>query len=166
MILLTGATGYIGSHTWIEMINAGYDVLGVDNLSNSNIKVIERIKAITNQKPKFIQADVCDKVAMSEIFGAYSIDVVVHFAALKAVGESVQKPIEYYRNNLGGLLSLSEVMHDHSCSKFVFSSSATVYHPSNPIPYREGMPLGSTSPYGWSKYLSPQSCMVKVTLTP
>lgn len=156
MILLTGATGYIGSHTWIEMIGAGYDVVGVDNLSNSNIKVLDRIEAITNRETNFVKADVRDKAALSEIFSAYSIDAVVHFAALKAVGESVQQPLAYYQNNLVGLMTLIDVMQSNACVNFVFSSSATVYHPNNPIPYREGMALGSTSPYGWTKYMSEQ----------
>lgn len=156
MILLTGATGYIGSHTWVELLLAGHEVVGIDNFSNSNSKVLDRIKQISGQEPVFYSCDVRNRVALSQIFQAHSIKAVIHFAALKAVGESVQKPLEYYQNNLSGLLVLAEVMHYYRCNHFVFSSSATVYHPNNPIPYQENMPLGSTSPYGWSKYMSEQ----------
>jgi len=156
MILLTGATGYIGSHTWVELMNAGHQVVGIDNFSNSNPKVLARIQKISQQEPIFFNGDVQDEKFLSRIFDSYPIKAVIHFAALKAVGESVQRPIEYYQNNLQGLLTLVRVMRDRSCSNFVFSSSATVYHPNNPIPYREGMPLGSTSPYGWTKYMSEQ----------
>ena len=156
MILLTGATGYIGSHTWIELLNAGHQVVGIDNFVNSNRKVLERIRNITEQDPVFVEGDVRDRKILSQIFDEYLVEAVIHFAALKAVSESVQKPIEYYQNNLGGLLALTQVMCEKSCSSFVFSSSATVYHPNNPIPYREDMPLGSTSPYGWTKYMSEQ----------
>lgn len=156
MILLTGATGYIGSHTWVELLLAGHEVVGIDNFSNSNPKVLDRIKEITGQEPVFYSGDVRDQHSLDEIFQFHSIKAVVHFAALKAVGESVQKPIEYYQNNLTGLLVLAQVMQDYKCNHFVFSSSATVYHPNNPIPYIENMPLGSTSPYGWSKYMSEQ----------
>ncbi len=156
MILLTGATGYIGSHTWVELMNAGHQVVGIDNFSNSNPKVLARIQQINQQEPIFLNGDVQDEKFLSRIFDSYPIKAVIHFAALKAVGESVQRPIEYYQNNLHGLLTLATVMRDRSCSNFVFSSSATVYHPNNPIPYQEGMPLGSTSPYGWTKYMSEQ----------
>ncbi len=156
MILLTGATGYIGSHTWVELMNAGHQVVGIDNFSNSNPKVLERIQQITQQEPIFFNGDVQDQNLLSRIFDLHPIEAVIHFAALKAVGESVQKPMEYYQNNLQGLLALATVMRDKSCGNFVFSSSATVYHPNNPIPYQEGMPLGSTSPYGWTKYMSEQ----------
>ena len=156
MILLTGATGYIGSHTWVELLLAGHEVVGIDNFSNSNPKVLDRIKQITGQEPVFYSGDVRDRLALSQIFQTHSIKAVIHFAALKAVGESVQKPVEYYQNNLFGLLMLAEVLQHYKCHYFVFSSSATVYHPNNPIPYQEDMPLGSTSPYGWSKYMSEQ----------
>lgn len=156
MILLTGAAGYIGSHTWVELLSARYQVIGFDNFCNSNPNVIDRIKKITSQNPEFIQGDVCDQGALNEVFVKYPIEAVIHFAALKAVGESVQKPIEYYQNNLMGLLKLTQIMGEHHCHNFVFSSSATVYHPNNPIPYIEGMPLGSTSPYGWTKFMSEQ----------
>jgi UDP-glucose 4-epimerase len=156
MILLTGATGYIGSHTWVELLLAGHPVVGIDNFSNSNPKVLNRIKQISGQEPVFYSGDVRDRAALNKIFQTHKIQAVIHFAALKAVGESVQKPLQYYQNNLSGLLMLAEVMQDYKCNHFVFSSSATVYHPNNPIPYQENMPLGSTSPYGWSKYMSEQ----------
>lgn len=156
MILLTGATGYIGSHTWVELLDAGYEVIGIDNLCNSNEKVLERIKSITNSKPNFVKGDVRSIDVLREIFKLYDIDCVVHFAALKAVGESVENPIDYYDNNINGLISVLKICDEFSCHKFVFSSSATVYHPDNPIPYAENMSLGSTSPYGWTKFISEQ----------
>jgi UDP-glucose 4-epimerase len=156
MILLTGATGYIGSHTWVELLDAGYEVVGCDNFSNSSPSVLKRIEKITQSQPAFIECDVQDQVVLADIFKRHKIKAVVHFAALKAVGESVQKPLNYYANNLNGLLSLLKVMQSFDCHHFVFSSSATVYHPGNPIPYVEGMPLGSTSPYGWTKCMSEQ----------
>jgi UDP-glucose 4-epimerase len=156
MILLTGATGYIGSHTWVELLKAGYEVVGLDNFSNSSPNVISRLEKITNKKVLFLEADVQDEFALSDLFKKSEIEGVIHFAALKAVGESVLRPIDYYSNNLNGLLNLLGVMARFDCRNFVFSSSATVYHPENPIPYVEGMPLGSTSPYGWTKYMSEQ----------
>jgi len=156
MILLTGATGYIGSHTWVRLLEAGYSVIGLDNFSNSSPHVIERIKQITQRDLIFVEGDVQDEQLLSDLFEKYSIDGVIHFAALKAVGESVQKPLSYYANNINGLLSLLKVMGSFNCGTFVFSSSATVYHPNNSIPYVEDMPLGSTSPYGWTKYMSEQ----------
>lgn len=156
MILLTGATGYIGSHTWVTLLEAGYSVIGLDNFSNSSPRVIERIKRITQRELIFVEGDVQDEQLLSELFEKYAIEGVIHFAALKAVGESVQKPLSYYANNINGLLSLLKVMGSFNCGTFVFSSSATVYHPNNPIPYVEDMPLGSTSPYGWTKCISEQ----------
>jgi UDP-glucose 4-epimerase len=156
MILLTGATGYIGSHTWVTLLEAGYSVIGLDNFSNSSPRVIERIKRITQRELIFVEGDVQDEQLLSDLFEKYSIEGVIHFAALKAVGESVQKPLSYYANNINGLLSLLKVMGSFNCGTFVFSSSATVYHPNNPIPYVEDMPLGSISPYGWTKCMSEQ----------
>ncbi len=156
MILITGATGYIGSHTWVELLNAGYKVIGIDNFCNSSPNVIGRIEKITTKKAEFIQGDICNERILMELFDKYHIQSVIHFAALKAVGESIQKPLTYYQNNINGLLILLKVMQNKKCNKLVFSSSATVYHPSNPIPYVEGMQLGSTSPYGWSKCVSEQ----------
>jgi UDP-glucose 4-epimerase len=156
MILLTGATGYIGSHTWVELLNAGHQVLGIDNLCNSSAAVVQRIEKITGKSVQFLKGDVRDEAFLTQLFTDHSISLVVHFAALKAVGESVLQPLKYYQNNIDGLLTLLKVMQVKQCHQFVFSSSATVYHPDNPIPYVEGMPLGSTSPYGWTKYMSEQ----------
>lgn len=154
MILLTGATGYIGSHTWVELLNAGHEVLGIDNLSNSSEKVLTRVESITNIKPKFIRGDIRNIDTLREIFQSHAIDCVVHFAALKAVGESVEKPLEYYDNNINGLLKLLQACHEFSCKQFVFSSSATVYHTENRPPYFENMSLGPVNPYGWTKMMS------------
>lgn len=156
MILLTGATGYIGSHTWVELLAAGHEVLGIDNFSNSSEKVLERIEAISGKKVSFLRGDVNDQGFLLQIFQDHSVDVVVHFAALKAVGESVQIPLSYYQNNLGGLMTLLRVMKRRDCKNIVFSSSATVYHPDNSAPYVETMSLGSTNPYGWTKFMSEQ----------
>jgi len=155
MILLTGATGYIGSHTWVELISKGYQVIGVDNLSNSSPIVLDRIKQLTHTKPIFHEVDIC-KFNLNEIFKQYKINAVIHFAALKAVGQSVSEPLNYYQNNLIGLMNLLNLCVSHGVHQFVFSSSATVYHPENSIPYKEDMLLGSSSPYGWSKVMSEQ----------
>jgi UDP-glucose 4-epimerase len=156
MILLTGATGYIGSHTWVELLTAGHTVIGIDNLWNSNEEVLARIESITSIKPNFVKGDIRSIDLLREIFQSYSIDCVVHFAALKAVGESVEKPLEYYDNNINGLLQLLQVCDEFSCKKFVFSSSATVYHTENHPPYFESMSLGPVNPYGWTKMISEQ----------
>ncbi len=156
MILITGATGYIGSHTWVELLEAGFDVIGLDNLANSTDLVLPRIRKITNKEPKFINLDLLDGKKLEEVFLKNEISGVVHFAAMKAVGDSVKDPIKYYSNNLLGLLNLANLCLKFKIYNFVFSSSATVYHPDNPIPYVEDMPLGSSSPYGWSKVMSEQ----------
>lgn len=156
MILITGATGYIGSHTWVELLDAGFDVLGLDNLSNSTDLVLPRIRKITNKEPKFINLNLLDCQKLEEVFLENEISGVIHFAAMKAVGDSVKDPVSYYSNNLVGLLNLINSCLKFKVCNFVFSSSATVYHPSNPIPYVEDMPLGSSSPYGWSKVMSEQ----------
>lgn len=156
MILLTGATGYIGSHTWVELLDAGYEVVGVDNFVNSSSGVLKRINQITNKELLFVEGDIRNKNILNDIFSTYEINAVMHFSALKAVGDSVKKPLDYYQNNLDGLFSLVEVMLNNRCHNFVFSSSATVYDPSNPIPYVEGMKLGSSNPYGWTKVMSEQ----------
>ena len=156
-ILLTGGTGFIGSHTAVELLNAGGQVVIVDNLYNSNADVISKIEAITGKAPKFYQADVANRVAVEKIFSENSIDAVIHFAGYKAVGESVQKPIEYYRNNLDTTLTLLEVMREHNTKRFIFSSSATVYGMKNKAPFTEDMPTGGcTNPYGWTKYMIEQ----------
>ena len=151
-ILTTGGAGYIGSHTCIELMNAGYDVVVVDNLDNSSDVSLERVTKITGKAPKFYKEDVRDKEALRRIFSENNIEAVIHFAGLKAVGESVRMPIEYYDNNLISTLSLLEVMREFGCKKIVFSSSATVYGAATEVPLKEGMPLGATNPYGRTKY--------------
>ena len=152
-ILLTGATGYIASHTWLALVAAGYDVVGVDNFSNSSPKVLDRLAELGGFAPVFVEADVTDADAMKRVFDAHAIDAVVHFAAFKAVGESTQKPLAYYRNNLGGLVTVAQAMADHGVSKIVFSSSATVYGQPETLPITESAPLAATSPYGTTKLM-------------
>ena len=156
-ILLTGGAGFIGSHTCVELQNDGYDVVIADNFSNSKPEVLNRIKMITGKAPVFYEADVTDKAALRNIFEKESIDAVVHFAGYKAVGESVAKPVMYYRNNLDSTLTLLEVMNEFGVKRIVFSSSATVYGESNEPPYDESMPISTcTNPYGWTKLMSEQ----------
>ena len=152
-ILVTGGAGYIGSHTVVELLESGYGVVVVDNLSNSNKESMNRVKMITGKSPVFYEADVRDRAAMEKIFTENKIDYVIHFAGLKAVGESCVKPIEYYDNNLYGTLVLLEVMREHGCKKIVFSSSATVYGTPERLPLDESCRTGgTTNPYGTSKY--------------
>jgi len=153
MILITGGTGFIGSHTVVELLKIGYEVVIADNLCNSKIEVVDSIEQITGKLPKFYLADVCDESAMNAIFTENEIDAVIHFAGLKAVGESVAKPYEYYSNNLVSTLTLCKVMKEHGCGKFVFSSSATVYGMNNVAPYTEDMPTSATNPYGQTKFM-------------
>jgi UDP-glucose 4-epimerase len=156
-ILVTGGTGYIGSHTVVELQTAGYDVVIVDNLSNSSKKVLSRIEAITGKKVSFYEADVRDRDALNDIFEKENIDAVINFAGLKAVGESVQKPWEYYENNINGTLVLIDVMRKHNVKNFIFSSSATVYGNPEFIPITEECPKGvCTNPYGWTKHMLEQ----------
>ena len=150
-ILVTGGTGYIGSHTVVELLNNNYDVVIIDNLCNSEEKVLDKIKKITGKEVKFYEADVCDKDALREIFKENEIKAVIHFAGLKAVGESVEQPLKYYRNNIDSTLSLVEVMNEFNCKKIVFSSSATVYGSPKTLPIKEDFPLSSTNPYGSTK---------------
>ena len=150
-ILTTGGAGYIGSHTCIELINAGYDVVVVDNLDNSSEKSLERVEKIVGKKIKFYKEDVRDKEALRKIFRENDIEAVIHVAGLKAVGESVAKPIEYYDNNLISTLVLLEVMREFNCKRLVFSSSATVYGVAKEMPLTEDMPLGAINPYGRTK---------------
>ena len=150
-VLVTGGAGYIGSHTLVELLESNYDVVVVDNLSNSSKESISRVEAITGKKVKFYENDVCDKEALRQIFSENSIDSVIHFAGFKAVGESVKKPIMYYRNNFDSTLSLVEVMSEFGVKKIVFSSSATVYGVATEMPLREGMPTGAINPYGRTK---------------
>ena len=150
-ILVTGGAGYIGSHTMVELLNAGHDIVVVDNLSNSKEESLKRIREITGRDFDFYKADLCDKPALQDIFSNNPIDAVIHFAGLKAVGESVQKPLEYYSNNVQGTLCLCEAMRDHNVKKIVFSSSATVYGDPHRVPITEDFPLSATNPYGRSK---------------
>ena len=152
-ILVTGGLGYIGSHTVVELLNENYEVIVIDNLCNSEKSVVDKIKSITGKTFTFIEKDVCDKEALREIFKENNIDAVIHFAGYKAVGESVQKPLMYYQNNLGATLSLCEVMSEFNCKKLVFSSSATVYKPSEVLPLKEDFQLGTTNPYGSTKLM-------------
>ena len=154
--LVTGGTGYIGSHTSVALIEAGYQVVIVDNLVNSSKKVLSRIEQITGSAPVFIEADLRDTSTIIEIFSDYPITSVVHFAGLKAVGESVEEPVKYYDNNLGSTLSLLDAMASSEVSTLVFSSSATVYSPSETAPFDEAAELGPTNPYGISKYFIEQ----------
>lgn len=155
-ILVTGATGFIGSHTIVELINSGYEVIGIDNLYNSDIEVLDKIKQITGKEIKFYKEDLIYGDALRNIFNENKIDGVIHFAAYKAVGESVQKPLKYYYNNLCGTLELLNVMEENNCNNLIFSSSATVYGKENPIPYLEHFPKGATNPYGHSKVMIEQ----------
>ncbi len=152
-VLLTGATGYIASHTWLALLAAGFDVVGVDNHSNSSPKVLDRLAQLAGQSPRFERIDVCDAAALRAVFARHRIDAVVHFAAFKAVGESGQKPLEYYRNNLGGLLTVCEVMREHGCKAIVFSSSATVYGQPEQLPIPESAALSTASVYGSTKLI-------------
>ena len=156
-ILVTGGAGFIGSHTCVELLNAGYDVVVVDNLCNSSEEALRRVEKITGKKVTFYQADIRDGAALDEIFSKESIDSVIHFAGLKAVGESVAKPLEYYQNNIGGTLTLCEVMRNHGVKNIIFSSSATVYGDPAFIPITEECPKGTcTNPYGWTKWMLEQ----------
>ena len=156
-ILLPGGAGFIGSHVAAELLTLGFDVIIVDDLSNARPDVIDRLETITGRRPVFYQADMADRNALDAVFSAHPIDVVIHFAGFKAVGESVQKPVAYYRNNLGTTLTLLETMATHGVKKLIFSSSATVYGMENPVPYTEDMPRGAcTNPYGWTKSMIEQ----------
>ncbi|MBQ6052086.1 MAG: UDP-glucose 4-epimerase GalE [Clostridia bacterium] len=150
-VLLTGGAGFIGSHTCVELVSKDFDAVIVDNFSNSDPGVIERCEKITGRKIKYHDADVADKAAMRRIFAEEKFDAVIHFAGYKAVGESVAKPLMYYRNNLDTTLTLLEVMKEYGVDIFVFSSSATVYGDKNPVPFTEDMPTSTTNPYGTTK---------------
>ena len=150
-ILVTGGLGYIGSHTCVELLDAGYDIVVVDNLYNSDISVKDRIEKITGKTFKFYENDVCDEDALEKIFSENKIDAVIHFAAYKAVGESVKLPLNYYENNLTSTIKLCKVMKRHKVNAFVFSSSATVYGSPKTLPIKEDFPLSTTNPYGSTK---------------
>lgn len=153
-ILVTGGAGFIGSHTCVELLNAGYEIVVVDNLYNSSEKSLDRVRELTGKDFQFYPFDIRDKENMRKIFEDHKIDACIHFAGLKAVGESVRKPLEYYDNNIGGTLALCEVMREYGCKKIVFSSSATVYGSSNISPLKEDMKTGgTTNPYGTTKYM-------------
>ena len=153
-VLVTGGAGYIGSHTVVELIKAGHNPIIVDDLSNAKADVVDRIQTITGVRPAFYELDCKNADGLRRVFSAHKIDAIIHFAAFKAVGESVRKPLQYYRNNLDSTFTLLEVMEEYGCKKFIFSSSATVYGPNNPHPYREEMPaIQSSSPYGWTKVM-------------
>ncbi|MCA0244262.1 MAG: UDP-glucose 4-epimerase GalE [Proteobacteria bacterium] len=152
-ILLTGAAGYIASHTWLALQAAGYGVVGVDDFSNSSPRVLERLRALSGREVVFERASVCDAAAMAAIFARHRIDAVVHFAALKAVGESTQQPLAYYANNIGGLLTTCQAMRAAGVRRFVFSSSATVYGDPQTLPITEAAPLSATNPYGQTKLI-------------
>ena len=155
-VLLTGATGYIGSHTWLALQAAGYEVVGVDDFSNSSPVVLERLRELSGREPVFERADVRDEAAMAALFDRHRIDATVHFAALKAVGESAARPLDYYAVNLGGLLSVCRAMLAHGVRRFVFSSSATVYGRPERLPLREDARVEAVNPYGQTKLMGEQ----------
>ena len=156
-ILVTGGAGYIGSHTCVELLNAGYDVVVVDNLCNSCKEALDRVQEITGKTLKFYEVDILDREGLTKVFEAEQIDSVIHFAGLKAVGESVAKPLEYYHNNITGTLVLCDVMRSHGVKSIVFSSSATVYGTPAFVPITEECPKGvCTNPYGWTKSMLEQ----------
>ena len=153
-ILITGGCGYIGSHTCVEMLKSGYDIVVVDNLYNSSLEALNRVKELSGKDFPFYECDIRDREGLRKVFSENKIDVVIHFAGLKAVGESVQKPLEYFDNNVNGTLVLCDVMREFGCKKIVFSSSATVYGNSNPSPLIETMKTGDvTNPYGRTKFM-------------
>ena len=166
-ILVTGGLGYIGSHTCVELLQAGFEVVIVDDLSNSKEDVTKKIETITGKVPAFCKADVADKDALRALFAQHRPEAVIHFAGLKAVGESCRLPLKYYRTNLGSTLALLEVMEEFGCTKLVFSSSATVYGPDNQVPYTEDMPAHvATNPYGWTKAMIEQILRDYTTANP
>lgn len=156
-VLVTGGAGFIGSHTSVELLNAGYDIIILDNFVNSKPESLKRIKELTGKDFKFYQADIRDEEAMTKVFAENKIDAVIHFAGLKSVPQSVKEPLNYYENNIAGTVCLCRVMDKAGCKKLVFSSSATVYGSKNPSPLREDMPTGgTTNPYGTTKYFIEQ----------
>lgn len=153
MILVTGGTGYIGSHTIVELLTAGHEVVILDNLSNSRREVLQSIEEITGKRPDFVEGDMRDAALLEDLFTRYRFDAVIHFAGLKAVGESVSKPLEYYENNVHGSIVLFQAMTRHGVKQLVFSSSATVYGDPDALPIREDAPLRATNPYGRTKLM-------------
>lgn len=156
LVLVTGGAGYIGSHTCLELLNAGHDVVVLDNLSNSKEESLRRVQEITGKNLTFIQGDIRDRNIYDRIFTEFTIDACIHFAGLKAVGESVEKPLEYYENNINGTLVLCDALRAYGVKKFVFSSSATVYGDPHTVPITEDFPLHTTNPYGSSKLMIEQ----------
>ena len=157
MILVTGATGFIASHTIVELQQAGFDIVGIDNLSNSSVETLDNIEKITGKKIEFSKIDIRDYDKLLEFLSKYKIDTCIHFAGLKAVGESVKKPVEYYDNNIGGTLVLLKVLKEIGCKNIIFSSSATVYGTPAFVPITEECPKGvCTNPYGWTKHMIEQ----------
>ena len=152
-ILITGGAGYIGSHTCVELLDAGYDLVVIDNFSNSKPAVLDRVTQISGRAPTFMEVDIRDRGALRDVFRAHDIDAVIHFAGLKAVGESVAQPLRYYDNNISGSIALFEVMAESGVKTLVFSSSATVYGDPHSVPIREDFPLSATNPYGRSKLM-------------
>jgi len=155
-ILVTGGAGYIGSHTVVELVAAGYEAIIVDDLSNGSVQVLDRLKSITGREISFYQGSVADKGFMNRVFEENHIDAVIHFAAYKAVGESVQEPLKYYENNVGGTIALLEVMKENKVDHIIFSSSATVYGMNNISPLTEDLPTSATNPYGYTKLMMEQ----------
>jgi len=155
-ILVTGGTGFIGSHTVVVLLEAGYDAVIYDNLSNSKASVVDRIERIAGRRPGFVEGDVLDAAALKGLFKTQDFDAVIHFAGLKAVGESVAKPWAYYQTNVAGSLNLYKAMAAADVKNMIFSSSATVYGAGNPVPYTEDMPLSAPNPYGWTKLMNEQ----------
>lgn len=156
-ILVTGGAGYIGSHTCIELLETGFDIVVIDNLNNSKEESLRRVEKLTGKSLTFVHADLLDKAELSAIFTAHPIDAVIHFAAFKAVGESVQKPLEYYENNVAGTVNLLMVMREHGCKNLVYSSSCTVYGQAEQVPITEDSPTAAAeSPYGWTKLMTEQ----------
>lgn len=152
-ILVTGGAGYIGTHTCIELIKAGYEVIIYDNFSNSSPEAVRRTEKITGQSIPLVEGDILDEEKLRSVFRENKIESVIHFAGLKAVGESVGMPLKYYHNNITGTLTLLKVMQENGVKKIVFSSSATVYGMNNPVPFKEDMPTSATNPYGWTKQM-------------
>ena len=155
-IFVTGGAGYIGSHTCVELLHAGYDLVVMDNFINSKPEAVRRIRELSGRDFPFYEVDMLDRAGMDRIFSEHAIDAVIHFAGLKAVGESVSQPLRYYHNNITGTLNLLEVMQQHGCKRFVFSSSATVYGAPRTVPIREDFPLSTTNPYGATKLMIEQ----------
>jgi UDP-glucose 4-epimerase len=166
MILLTGATGYIASHTWLALEGAGFQVAGLDDFSNSSPEVLRRLAALGADVSRFARADVHDRGALDALFAGGKIEAVVHFAASKSVGESVAEPLAYYANNVGGVVALAQAMGDHGCKTIVFSSSATVYGDPQSLPIAEGAPLSATNPYGATASCATSSAPIRPGASP